>query len=61
MRSMGKLLKLIWRDRRGATLVEYGLLVALITLAAMIAITNLGTNLGAAHDGVASKAAAAMQ
>jgi Flp pilus assembly pilin Flp len=57
---MRKLLRLIWRDRRGATLIEYGLLVAMAAIA-MIGIGTLGNNLGSAHDSVASKAATAMQ
>jgi pilus assembly protein Flp/PilA len=60
MRTMRKLLRLIWRDRRGATLIEYGLLVAMAAIA-MIGIGTLGNNLGSAHDSVASKAATAMQ
>ena len=60
MRTIGKLLRLIWRDRRGATMIEYGLLAAMAGIA-MIGIASLGNNLGSAHDSVAAKAAAAMQ
>jgi pilus assembly protein Flp/PilA len=33
------------RDEEGATMVEYGLLVALIALASLTAVTAIGTNL----------------
>jgi pilus assembly protein Flp/PilA len=33
------------RDEEGATMVEYGLLVALIAMVALVAIKVLGTNL----------------
>jgi pilus assembly protein Flp/PilA len=38
------------RDDRGATLVEYGLLVFLIAVACVIAITTLGTTLSGLFD-----------
>ena len=41
------------RDEDGATMVEYGLLVALIALVALGAITTLGTNLSSLFNGVA--------
>lgn len=42
------------RDEEGATMVEYGLLVALIALVALGAITTLGTNLSSLFNGVAN-------
>ncbi|WP_432393626.1 Flp family type IVb pilin [Pseudarthrobacter sp. L19] len=33
------------RDQRGATAVEYGIMVALIAVAIIVAVTFLGTNL----------------
>jgi pilus assembly protein Flp/PilA len=33
------------RDERGATAVEYGLMVSLIAVAIIVAVTALGTNL----------------
>jgi pilus assembly protein Flp/PilA len=60
MRTMSKLLRLVWRDRRGATAIEYGLLAAMAALA-IVGFTTLGGSLGSQHDGVAAKAAAAMQ
>ena len=42
------------RDEDGATMVEYGLLVALIALVALGAITTLGTNLSGLFNNVAN-------
>ena len=39
------LLQSFLRDEDGATMVEYGLLVALIAMVALIAVQTLGTNL----------------
>jgi pilus assembly protein Flp/PilA len=39
----------------GAALVEYGLLVALIAVAAILAITAVGTNISALFNTVAGK------
>jgi pilus assembly protein Flp/PilA len=38
-------LKTMIRDEEGATMVEYGLLVALIALVAIVGVTLLGTSL----------------
>ena len=35
----------IWRDSRAATAIEYGLIAALIAVAAITAMTNLGKKL----------------
>ena len=43
------------RSEQGATAVEYGLLVALIAVAIIIAVTLLGDNLAAMFDGVAGE------
>jgi pilus assembly protein Flp/PilA len=42
------------RDEEGATMVEYGLLVALIALVALAGITTLGTNLSSLFNNVAN-------
>jgi pilus assembly protein Flp/PilA len=42
------------RDEEGATMVEYGLLVALIALVALAAVTTLGTNLSSLFNNVAN-------
>ena len=50
---MFKTLETITRDEEGATMVEYGLLVALIALVALAAITILGSNLSGLFNNVA--------
>lgn len=42
------------RDEDGATLVEYGLVVALIAVAAITAVTLLGTNITATFNNIAN-------
>jgi pilus assembly protein Flp/PilA len=51
---MGKFLKL-FRDKRGATAIEYGLIAALISVAAIAAMTSVGTKLGSTFNNVSSK------
>ena len=43
------------RDEDGATMVEYGLLVALIALVALGAVTTLGANLSTLFNDVANQ------
>lgn len=43
------------RDERGATAVEYGLMVALIAAVIIIAVTAIGTNLSSLFTTVAGK------
>jgi len=43
------------RHERGATAVEYGLMVALIAIVIIVAVTLLGTNLSSLFDTVAGK------
>ena len=47
-------LKTMLRDDEGATMVEYGLLVALIAMVALAAVKTLGTNLSSLFSGVAT-------
>ena len=54
MRSLMILRHLIENDR-GVTAIEYGLIAALIALAAISAITNIGKNLSATVNTVATK------
>jgi pilus assembly protein Flp/PilA len=42
------------RDERGATAVEYGLMVALIAVVIIVAVTALGTNLTSLFQKVAT-------
>lgn len=43
------------RNDRGATAVEYGLMVALIAVVVIVAVTVLGTNLSSMFQSVATK------
>ena len=40
-----KLLTNLWSDESGATAIEYGLIIALISVVLIATITTLGTNL----------------
>jgi len=51
---MAKFLKLI-RNEKGATAIEYGLIAALIAVAAIGAMTNIGTSLDATFQEVADE------
>ncbi len=42
-----KIIKKIFKHENGATAIEYGLIAALISVAAIAAMTTLGTNLTA--------------
>jgi pilus assembly protein Flp/PilA len=44
-----------FKDEEGATMVEYGLMVALIAIVAMLGAQALGTAVDATFDNVASK------
>ena len=48
-------LKRVLHGEEGASMVEYGLLVALIALAAIVAITAVGTALSTMFTGIAGK------
>ena len=51
---MAKLLNLI-KNNKGATAIEYGLIAALIAVAAIAAMGNIGNSLGSTFNTVASK------
>jgi pilus assembly protein Flp/PilA len=51
---MAKFLKLI-KNNKGATAIEYGLIAALIAVAAIAAMSNIGTKLGSTFNNVSSK------
>jgi pilus assembly protein Flp/PilA len=46
--------KIATRDDRGATAVEYGLMVALIAIVIIVAVSVLGTNLSTLFGNVAT-------
>ena len=50
---MSKFIKLI-RNSEGATAIEYGLIAALIAVAAIGAMTNIGTKLSSTFQNVSS-------
>jgi pilus assembly protein Flp/PilA len=50
---MAKFLKLI-KDNSGATAIEYGLIAALISVAAIGALSSIGTNLSGTFNNVAT-------
>ena len=50
---MAKFLKLFKNDK-GATAIEYGLIAALIAVAAITAMTSIGSKLGSTFNNVSS-------
>ena len=42
---MFETLRNFWRDESGATAIEYGLIAALVSVAAIVALSNMGTAL----------------
>jgi pilus assembly protein Flp/PilA len=51
---MAKFIKLI-RNNEGATAIEYGLIAALIAVAAITAMTSIGSKLGNTFNNVSNK------
>jgi pilus assembly protein Flp/PilA len=49
-----KIIKKIFKNENGATAIEYGLIAALISVAAIAAMTTLGTNLTSTFTKVAT-------
>ncbi len=45
-----KFIKKLFREEAGATAIEYGLIAALISVAAIAAMTSLGTQLSTTFD-----------
>jgi pilus assembly protein Flp/PilA len=43
------------RDEEGATMVEYGLMVALIAIVCITAVTAIGTNLNSVFSDISTK------
>ena len=52
---MTKLVKSFIQNESGATAIEYGLIAALIAVAAIIAMGSLGNKLGSTFNNVANK------
>lgn len=53
--KMYKAFASLMRDESGVTAIEYGLIAALVAVAAVTAFTTLGTKLGAVFTGVSGK------
>ena len=51
---MAKIFKMI-RDTKGATAIEYGLIAALIAVAAIAAMQSIGTKLGTTFNNVSNE------
>ena len=51
---MAKFFRMI-RDTKGATAIEYGLIAALIAVAAIAAMQSIGTKLGTTFNNVSAK------
>jgi pilus assembly protein Flp/PilA len=49
------MLKKLFKNEQGATAIEYGLIAALIAVAAIAAMTNVGTNLTGTFNKVNNK------
>ena len=47
------------KDTSGATAIEYSLISAMVGIAAVAAVTLLGTEVGGLHDGVATQVSTA--
>jgi len=52
---MLKHVKLFYRDEEGATAIEYGLIAALVSVAAITALTQMGSSLNAMFSRVANE------
>lgn len=57
---MRRILDTLRSDDSGQNLVEYGLVVGLVGLAALTAMTGLGTKLGAAFSSIGSQLTSAV-
>ena len=53
MRSSLRLLRSLWRDQRGGTAIEYGMILALIVIGLIVAIAALGKTTSDLWNGVA--------
>jgi pilus assembly protein Flp/PilA len=49
-----KLIRKIFKNEEGATAIEYGLIAALIAVAAIAAMQNIGSSLGTTFNAVAN-------
>jgi pilus assembly protein Flp/PilA len=54
-----KFIRKMFKNEKGATAIEYGLIAALIAVAAIAAMQSIGTNLGTTFNSVADNLTAA--
>lgn len=54
IKEMTRYLKRLWKDRSGATAIEYGLIAALIAVIIIAAISLVGTDLSNMFNTVAN-------
>lgn len=54
MRCALRPLQSLWRDRRGATAVEYGMILAMVAIAIAAAVAGVGDINGSLWNGVAT-------
>ncbi len=52
---MFKLIRKLRKDKKGATAIEYGLIAAQISVAAIVAMTALGTSLKTLFTGISGE------
>lgn len=52
---MGIKLRRFFKDEKGATAIEYGLIASLIAVAIIVSVTNLGKNLGDTFNSVSGQ------
>ena len=50
-----KIFRILKKDEAGATAIEYGLIAALIAVAAITAMTSIGTKLGSTFNNVSNE------
>lgn len=55
MRALVRMIEALIRDRRGATVVEYGFILALIVLALMVSLTEVATTTTGMWNNVSTK------
>jgi pilus assembly protein Flp/PilA len=51
---MLRFVRILLHDETGATAIEYGLIAALISVAIIVAVTSVGSNLNSTFNSVAS-------
>lgn len=56
---MMNLVKKLWQEEEGQGMVEYGLIIALISVVAILALTGIGDNLNTKFNAVKDKLAPA--